>query len=275
MISIRSFQRSIAPFITSSMTASTRPSLGAALSPTAAAIRAVAVALFVSSLLLGGTTAFAADDDEARDPNALAPYIEYMAGVSFIPYQTVQGADGSGAGLMGRAEPKLPGYFFGGAVGTRFMEHFRGELSLGFRSSEVENIAIQGETSDSKGDLDMFSVMANAYYDFDLGIGVVPWIGAGIGWGMPRLDVQNKSTTMQLSIDDTDSVFVWNAMVGATVPFNEVTSLSLGYRYIQTEDISYESRVTNTVPATPTSVARRLDFEFDAHEVYLGLRFSF
>ena len=213
--------------------------------------------------------------EEKEDKNRVIPYVEYMAGFSHSPNQTLQGAGATGAGLWGRTEQDDPGYFFGGAAGARFLEHFRTELQIGFRSSEVENMAIQGENSNAKGDLSLFSVMANGYIDWDLDVGVIPFIGVGIGWGMPRLDAQNQPGTTQLNLDDTDSVFVWNAMVGGTIPLSEIADFSLGYRYIQTEDISYSSRIVDTEADPVVQAGQRLDYEYDAHEFYVSLRFSF
>lgn len=229
------------------------------------------------ALALFAPPAFAADETETskEEDDGIRPYIEYMFGMSIVPNQTVKGSGATGAGLWGRSEQDNPGYFFGGAVGARFLKHFRSELQIGFRSTEVENIAIQGELSDSKGDVSLFTVMANGYFDWDLGIGVIPFIGAGIGWGMPRLDVQNQPGTTQLNLDDTDSVFVWNAMIGGTLPLSEIAELSLGYRYIQTEDIKLSSRIVDTTMDPATSTGQRLDYEYDAHEIYLGLRFNF
>lgn len=206
-------------------------------------------------------------EGSTTDKNAVRPYIEYMVGVSIVPNQTISGAGSAGAGLQGRSESDPPGYFFAGAVGARFLEHFRTELQIGYRSTEIDHIAVSTESSDSKGDLSLFSIIANGYVDWDLGVGVIPFVGVGIGWGMPRLDVQNQAGATQLSIDDTDSVFVWNAMVGGTYPISEIADLSLGYRYIATEDFSLRS--------TRGTTAQKVDFEYDAHEIYLGLRFNF
>jgi len=243
-----------------------------------AAALALAPALALVLALLA-SPAFAAEEAEPEkdkdDDDDVRPYIEYMIGTSIVPNQTVKGSGATGAGLWGRSEQDNPGYFVGGAVGARFLKHFRSEIQIGFRSTDVENVAIQGEVSDSKGDVSLFSVMANGYIDWDLGIGVIPFIGAGIGWGMPRLDVQNQPGTTQLNIDDTDSVFVWNAMIGGTLPLSKIADLSLGYRYIQTEDIKLSSRIIDTTADPAVSTGQRLDYEYDAHEIYLGLRFSF
>ena len=68
-------------------------------------------------------------------------------------------------------------------------------------------------------------------------------------------------------MDDTDRVFVYYAMVGGRIPLTEVSELSLGYRYIATEDI----RVQSTVEGS----SQWLDAEFDAHEITIALRFNF
>jgi len=233
------------------------------------------VVFALTSALVGVLFLFASPgfaQEEAKTPPAEedgpVPYIEYMVGVSIVPDQTLQGSGATGSGLWGRAEQDSAGYFVGGAVGARFLEHFRTEMQFGFRSTEVKKIAVQPGPRDSDGDLSLFSVMANGYVDWDLGVGVIPFIGAGIGWGMPRLDAENNGNRLrQLSIDDTDSVFVWNAMLGGTLPISEVAELSLGYRYVQTEDIKLKSTIGGT--------GQRVKFEYDAHEVYLGLRFNF
>ncbi len=205
--------------------------------------------------------------EEQAGESAKRSYFEYMVGMSSSPDQTAEGDSATGSGLKGDAEADPAGYFVGVAAGSRFLEHFRAELQLGYRSSAIDNIALQGEKSDSKGDLSLFSLLVNGYVDWDFGIGVIPFVGVGIGWGVPRLDVENEGGATRVVVDDTDSVFVWNAMVGGSLPLSANTDLSLGYRYIATEEIALESRVGAT--------SQRLKFEYDAHELYVGLRFSF
>lgn len=237
------------------------------------------LSLAICASLLASSTAFAAEADESApaDPSE-APasvYVEYSLGVSFPPSQSLSGADGSGTSLSGRTESN-PGYTFGGAVGVTLMDQFRTELRLDYRASEVNRLAVQGEPNKSKGDLRLFSVMVNGYYDFNLeelvglNIGIVPYLGAGIGWGRIELGADNTAGALQTNIDDTDSVFVWNVMVGGSFPLSEVTDITLGYRYVATEDIRIAGRIGGT-PGTP----RRFDYEFDAHEALLGLRFNF
>ncbi|MCP4907371.1 MAG: porin family protein [bacterium] len=235
-------------------------------------VRALAPALALI-LFLFAPPLFA---EEGDDKQGLHPYVEYEIGMSYSKNQTLRGA--SVPGLHGQAEPDAPGYVFGGAFGARFLEHFRTEVRVGYRTTEIEEIALQGEAPDARGDLALLSATLNGYVDWDFGIGVIPFIGAGIGWGMQSLDVQNQGgNATQLSIDDTDHVIVWNAMVGGTLPLTKVTELSLAYRYIRTEEVSHDSRIgLPSGGATPTvTTKQQLDSEFDAHEVYLSLRFKF
>ena len=108
----------------------------------------------------------------------------------------------------------------------------------------------------------------NGYAEYDLGVGVIPYIGVGIGYGSAEIDAKNRAGALQLRIEGRDSVFAWNVMVGGSYPVNDVLDLSLGYRYIATEDTHINSGVRNLG-------ARRLDSEFDAHEAVMGLRFNF
>ena len=193
-------------------------------------------------------------------------YVEYSLGLSIVPNQSLTGADRSGNGLSGRSEQN-PGYTFGGAIGLKLYEHFRAEARVDYRSSEVDRMATQGEPKNAKGDLRLVTLMLNGYFDYDLDVGVVPYVGFGMGWGQIELSAQNSTGALQTNVSDTDSVFVWNAMVGGTYPISEVTEISLGYRYVQTEDPSYSGRVAGD--------SRRLDHEFDAHELHVGLRFNF
>jgi opacity protein-like surface antigen len=218
-------------------------------------------------LTFAASSALAQDEEDTRDPNRLIPYVEYMVGASIVPNQTLSGKGATGRGLFGSARPETPGYFFGGAVGAKFFEYFRSELQIGYRSTEVESLSVQGEPGGSNGDLGLLTIMANGYFEMEVAHGFSPFAGFGIGWGMPNLDAQNKPGAQQLSIDDTDSVFVFNAMAGGSYAISDVTDVSLGYRYVRTEDISLKS----TIGTTP----QRMDFEYDAHEVYLGLRFNF
>lgn len=199
----------------------------------------------------------------------LAPYIEYDAGLTIMRNQNLTRANPPG--LSGSVQSDV-GFNVGGAIGTRFLEHFRTEINVGYRQNEVRRMAIQPGSKDGKGTTSMIHVLANAYAEYDFDIGVIPYFGLGAGYGLVQIDAHNKADTLQ--IDSDDNAFLWNAMVGVSVPFSDVTTFSLGYRYLMTEDLNFRARIPATLPATGL-VARQVDSEYDAHELVFGIRYSF
>ena len=93
------------------------------------------------------------------------------------------------------------------------------------------------------------------------------YLGFGLGWGKYKLDSRTK-TKGELELDDADSVFVYNAMIGVLIPITEVASASIGYRYIAAEG-------TDNIGGIINDVSQDIESEFDAHEISLGLRFHF
>jgi OOP family OmpA-OmpF porin len=244
---------------------------------------ALPVALSIALTLAMPSSAADSDSDSGF-------YVEYSGGATFVPNQSITGADASALSFDGRAESDV-GFNVGGAIGARFYKYFRGEVQFTYRQNEVSSMPIryqdEVQRSPASGHIGLMTVMANGYVDYDLGIGVVPYLGVGMGWGRMELDAKNRSDfdgPDQTSIEGDDSVFTWSLMVGGSYPVNEVLDISLGYRYIATTDADVNSTITNIgegVSLIPplddpdTSVARRLEAEYDAHEVVLGVRVNF
>ena len=222
-------------------------------------------------LLAASCVLFLAMPSAAADSDL---YVEYSGGASFVPDQRLIGNDSSGKNLSGQLETDT-GFNVGAALGKRFNEHFRSELQLTYRNSEVENMSLQNEGDNARGHskVQLLAVMVNGYVDWDLGVGVIPYIGAGIGWGHLWIDAKNGPGTVKSKIEGDDSVFTWSLMTGGSYPVNDVLDVSLGYRYIGTTKAKINSRTTSPIPENNGS--RRLEAEYDAHELMLGLRFNF
>lgn len=193
----------------------------------------------------------------------LAPYVEYDAGVTFMRNQNLTRANP--IGLNGSVQSET-GFNVGGAVGTRFLEHFRTEVNVGYRENQVDHIGIQPGNNDGKGRLSMIHVLFNAYAEYDFDLGVIPYFGLGLGYGQVRIDAHNKPDSFQM--DSKDDAFLWNVMSGVSVPFSDVTSFSLGYRYLATEDLNFRADIAGIG-------GRQVDSEYDAHELVFGIRYSF
>jgi opacity protein-like surface antigen len=205
----------------------------------------------------------------------LAPYVEYDAGVTFMRNQNLTRANPPIGGLSGRVESNT-GFNVGGAVGLKFLEHFRTEVNLGYRQNETEKLHIQPGVDDAKGSLSMLSVLFNTYAEYDFDIGVNPYFGLGVGYGRVELDSENKNSSFQ--VDSVDNAFLWNVMAGVSIPFSDITTFNVGYRYLATDDLNFRACITgpcarrNDVRPVPR---RQVDSEYDAHELVLGVRYSF
>lgn len=195
----------------------------------------------------------------------LDPYIEYDVGVTFMRNQNLTRANPPLGGLSGRVESD-PGFNVGGAVGVGFLEHFRTEVNVGYRENKADKAAIQAGPSDAKGTLSMVHVLFNTYAEYDFDLGVIPWFGIGAGYGLVQIDIENDANTFQA--DDDDNAFLWNVSAGVSVPFSEITTFSLGYRYLATEDLNFRGRITGIG-------GRQIDSEYDAHELVFGIRYTF
>lgn len=193
----------------------------------------------------------------------LAPYVEYDAGVTFMRNQNLTRANP--VGLNGSVQ-STTGFNVGGAIGTRFLEHFRTEINVGYRQNKVDHFGIQAGNNDGKGTQSMIHVLFNAYAEYDFDLGVIPYFGLGMGYGQVRIDAHNKNDSLQM--DAKDDAFLWNLMTGISVPFSDVTTFSLGYRYMATEDLNFRGDIAGIG-------GRQIDSEYDAHELVFGIRYSF
>lgn len=219
------------------------------------------ISLVIAALVaLPAGVGFAKEWDTSAEP--LPSYFQFSAGVSFVPNQTLK--DGSTG--QSRIESDT-GFVVGGAIGTRLFEGFRGEIALDYREADADKAALVSPAVTTDGETKLLSLMFNSYYDLDLGLPVAPYIGAGIGWGRFTVDLHRK-TAGEFDVDDTDDVFVYNAMVGLIAPVSQAASFALGYRYVGAAG-------TDSIGAVIGGVDQDIEAEFDAHEVTVGMRFNF
>ncbi|NOT42837.1 MAG: porin family protein [Alphaproteobacteria bacterium] len=89
-------------------------------------------------------------------------------------------------------------------------------------------------TSDSQvandGLVSSFTVMANAWADFDLG-GIKPYIGGGIGYAFNQVNASRL-------LNGNDNDFAWQLGAGVNVALTEKWDLGVGYRYLDAGEIT-------------------------------------
>lgn len=206
--------------------------------------RLAAIAAVTASVLVAGT----ASAQEAIRYNGY--YVSAMAGVNFA-----ERSDISGTGISTNAKYD-DGYAGALAFGRAFGNGLRLEGELSRRANDVDNF---GGTS-ATGDFTASAFMVNALYDFDIGMRVVPYIGAGLG--LARIDAEARpiggSTT-----DDSDTDLAWQAMIGISIPMSQSWALTAEARHFNGGD-------PNFTLASGTEV----NADYEATSLMVGVRFN-
>ena len=196
---------------------------------------------------------------------------------------------GAGAGLNFRQDSDLtpssslrsasataafrdPGAVGLGAIGWGFGNGLRAEIEGNYRYNEVQTIS---NTRSPGGYTQTYGVMANALFDFSLGLPITPYIGAGVGYAWSEVSKGRASSTLgNLRIDDTDGQFAYQGILGAAYNLGAMMpglAVTAEYRFYGTLEGSYKA--TNT--AGSTTRAGTVDATNYNHSVLVGLRYAF
>ena len=157
------------------------------------------------------------------------------------------------------------GFGIEGAAGYEHSSGFRGELALGYRKNDFDDITVSGISASSAGinvggQVEALSVMANGYAAFDVGGGFKPFIGAGIG--IAYLDAEVSAPGIVLgSFSDDDTVFAYQGIAGVEYEIlTDSATIALGvrYSYFATTDYDFADA----------------ELEYGTHNVMFGVRIS-
>ncbi|MBF0250368.1 MAG: porin family protein, partial [Alphaproteobacteria bacterium] len=143
------------------------------------------------------------------------------------------------------------GYDYGNAWRTELELSRRGGADL----STVSGTAATGDVSAT-------SLMANVAYDFDLGLPVTPYLGAGLG--LSRVDMSNARPFGASSIDDTDNALGLQGIAGLSYAINDNLDAFADYRYFTARNVDLNTRA-----------GANASFDLDTHAVMVGLRYTF
>jgi len=154
------------------------------------------------------------------------------------------------------------GFTAGVAAGYRFAKNFRLEAEFSYRQHSVGNVDSLGTPSTNvSGDISAWGGMVNGYLDFGEGK-LSPFVGAGIGFANVNIDnAKATDTSGNLLIDDSDTVFAFQAMAGLSYELTEEWSITGEYRFFGTDSIS--------AAGTPD------DIEYQTHNFQIGGRYDF
>lgn len=152
-----------------------------------------------------------------------------------------------------------PGFSVGATAGYKWPQSFRTELEYRYSRVGLDSASLSAGGSTVFGSVDghatAHAFLANAWYDWDLKNGWMPYIGGGIGGFV--LDIENT---------DSDTIFGGQAGGGIQYAITPKIIFDLGYRFVITQDPSFSSDVAGV---------SNVDGEYKSHNVLLSVRGHF
>ena len=166
-----------------------------------------------------------------------------------------------------------PGVYVGGTGGYDFgFVRLEGELS--YKDAEID--AITSQTANYSihnvdGNIGVFSLMLNVFFDLHNSSRFTPYLGGGIGFATLYISdtygyvTKGNSTYYQpLYWASDDTVFAYQLGGGVDIALNSRFSLDVGYRYFKTDKAHFDSYYATT------SIMR-----FESHNAMVGFRMKF
>lgn len=185
------------------------------------------------------------------------------------------------------------GFVLGAAVGgdlAHMLKGLRGEVELTYRKNRFgaarQTVTNPGTTfksatftdtattltlsatfagsskASSRGELMTWTLMANAWYDIDVGSDLTPYIGGGIGYAASEL------THGQVA-HGSDGDFAWQLGAGINYKIGDKTSIGIGYRYLDAGaiDVTLATRAGGAPPVD--------EYDVQSHSVMANINFQF
>lgn len=164
------------------------------------------------------------------------------------------------------------GWDAGGFVGYDFGA-FRLEAEASYRQADVDlhttavplaGLQPRAFTDRSYGTGSVLSFMVNGMLDFGDDDGIQGFVGGGVG--VARVKYSDYGVLLTNLIDDSDTVFAWQAIAGVRAPISRNVDVTFKYRFFNADDV----RV-----AAQTAGGPELESRWRSHSVLGGLTFNF
>jgi opacity protein-like surface antigen len=143
------------------------------------------------------------------------------------------------------------GWAVAGVVGFVLDQNMRIELEGGHRSNTISDVFLirndidpptEGAAYTADGHVDMGFGMVNLFYDLHIpDVPLLPWVGVGAGGAYVNHEIYYSygDPNNPIAAKDSDWQFAYQLMAGVTMPVAEAVSMSFGYRYFATEDLTF------------------------------------
>lgn len=149
-------------------------------------------------------------------------------------------------------------------AGYRMGNGLRFGLEFSYSDHTVGDITGGVNRVGGDGDLNAYTYMATATYEFDTGSPIRPYLG--IGAGVVTLEYDNVGPVFSAGqfVDDKDSAFAYQAHAGLIYSVTPNLDLTLGYRFIDSNGLSYT-----------TTAGTGFEEDYQNHSVLAGVRWVF
>lgn len=142
------------------------------------------------------------------------------------------------------------------AIGYKF-PMFRVEGEAGYYANDLNGYSDRNRSGEANGDVKHLIGMANAYFDFDNASFITPYVGGGVG--VAKVDLSDNS----FNWDDSDTVYAYQFMAGASFSLTPQLSIVAEYRYFGTQDPEFNHDDGS------------FKAEIESHNLLAGLRIQF
>jgi opacity protein-like surface antigen len=177
-------------------------------------------------------------------------YLSVLGGANFLSDSSAAFGDESETHLY--STDGDTGFVLGGALGThldKWAKGLRVELEASYRRNDLGGNWFESDTETGTvtfggpidGNMSTFAIMANLWYDIDIGSKVRPYVGGGVGWARTRADAVFVTTFRNDSpasgTHDTtnleNSGFAWQLGVGFNYEVAPDVDVGIGYTYFR------------------------------------------
>ena len=153
------------------------------------------------------------------------------------------------------------------ALGRRHGCNLRSELEFAYRENDIRGIEFRGNQTALDGELESYSGMVNAYWDF---VNVrtchfKPYVGGGIGFTTIESTIRDLSGNNLVDPGTDDSSFAYQLIAGVNCETSRNMILFVEYRFFDATDFDIESNVPDTSDR----------YSFDTNNVFVGFRCKF
>ncbi len=180
-------------------------------------------------------------------------YVGAQAGLVVVP-----DGDTQVQGFVPSTMSYDPGFGLGVMLGAK-IDAVRLEGEVTYRSNDTDTLSDFSGSIPVSGDVSSTSLMVNGYWDIRSASNIAPYVGMGLGFANIAADARS----LVGDIDDSDVVAAFQLVAGVGISLSPKTTLDISYRFFVTQDPSF----TNVF-------GERVDTEYSAHNLMLGVRFG-